>query len=44
VADLLNNPWIGNILSELVVALLLFAGGFLIGRYRERGPPGPQPR
>jgi predicted transcriptional regulator YheO len=37
VADLLNNPWISSFFSELGVALLVFVGGFLIGRYRERG-------
>ena len=30
------NSWVGEIATNLVVSLLLFAAGFLIGKYRQR--------
>ena len=34
--DLLENPWISKFIVELTVSLVLVAGGYLVGSYRER--------
>lgn len=34
--DVLNIPWVSNLVVEIVVGVLLLAAGFLVGRYRER--------
>ena len=34
--DFVMNSWVGEIATNLVVSLLLFAAGFLIGKYRQR--------
>ena len=34
--DLLSSPWVGDVAANLVVSLIIFAGGFLIGKWRGR--------
>jgi len=34
--DVLNIPWVSNLLVEILAGILLLAAGFLAGKYRER--------
>jgi predicted transcriptional regulator YheO len=34
--EVLNNPWVANLLVEVIVGALLLVAGILIGRWRER--------
>jgi predicted transcriptional regulator YheO len=34
--EVLNNPWVANVLVEVIVGVLLLVAGILIGRWRER--------
>lgn len=34
--EALENPFVSKLIAEVVAALLIFAGGLLIGKYRER--------
>ena len=33
---MIDSPWLVNILSGLIVSLILFAGGYLLGKKREK--------
>lgn len=34
--DVLNIPWVSNLVVEIVAGILLLAAGFLVGKHRER--------